>query len=276
MTARLKSNDIVSGLRRLGIGAGMKLIVHSSMKSFGRLVDGGPETVIRALMEALTDRGTLMMPSFNHYVPFEPQGPGYYDPRNTPTTNGIIPDTFWRMAHVYRSLNPSHAFAAWGKDAEAYVRYHHRTLTFGVNSPLEKLYADGGHCLFIGVRGGANSFQHVVETLSGADCLGKRTEQYSLKLPDGRRVLGRTWSWRRESCPCQDQWVDELSGQEQRTPVAASTLRLYSLQQGFPIIAKYMRCQGCCVRPRENEWTIPTDWDDAASRLQSDSLAHTY
>ena len=54
--------DIVSGLRRLDIRAGMGLIVHSSLKSFGH-VEGGAETVIAALMEVLTLDGTLLMPS---------------------------------------------------------------------------------------------------------------------------------------------------------------------------------------------------------------------
>ena len=251
-------------------------MVHSSMKSFGMHVDGGATTVIEALMELLTEQGTLMMPSFNHCAPFEDGGAGYYDPLTTPTANGLTPQTFWQMPNVYRSLNPTHAIAAWGRNAEEYVRHHHRTLTFGPDSPLARLYRDGGYCLFIGVLRGANSFQHVVEMMSDAPCLGRRTEQYPVRLPDGRTVLGRTWSWRSGKCPCQGDWGDELARHEVRTTVGTSTFRLYPLQQGFNAIAKYLRCDECAVRPRRCEYTVETDWDDERSELKPDSAALTY
>ena len=53
----------------LGICAGMKVMVHSSLKSFG-YVEGGADTVIDVLMELVTEEGTLMFPSFNHEAPY--------------------------------------------------------------------------------------------------------------------------------------------------------------------------------------------------------------
>ena len=276
MCSHVCRNDIITSLRRLGIGAGTKLMVHSSMKSFGVHVDGGATAVIEALMAVLTDQGTLMMPSFNHYTPFGGGGPGHYDPLSTPTTDGLIPQTFWQMRRVCRSLNPTHAIAVWGRHAERYVRHHHRTLTFGSGSPLSKLYRDGGLCLFIGVLRGANSFQHVVETMSNAPCLGRRTEQYPVRLPDGRIVPGRTWSWRSDACPCQGAWADELARHEIRTTVGASVFRLYSLQHGFGVIAGHLRCDGCPVRPRRNEYTVASDWDDGRGELRPSSAALAY
>ena len=273
----LHKEDIAAGLRRLGVRAGAKLMVHSSMKSFGATVLGGPSTVIEALMEVLTEQGTLMMPSFNHGAAFEPGGPGHYDPLVTATTNGIIPQTFWRMPGVYRSIHPTHAFAAWGRNAKQYVELHHRTLTFGPDSPLGRLYRDGGHCLFIGVSHGANSFQHVVEMMGGAPCLGKRTVQHPVRLPDGRTVLGRTWGWRGNApCPYQGDWVDELATHEIHTTVGQSTLTLYPLHEGFEVIAKYLHCDTCPVRPQQNADTVETDWDGERHELKPDSIAHTY
>ena len=111
---------IVAGLRRLGLSAGAQVMVHSSLKSFGTVI-GGAEAVIRAIMEVLTPVGTLMMPSFNHGRAFELDGPGIFDPLTTPTSNGAIPQTFWQMEGVCRSLNPTHSFAAWGKHARTYT-----------------------------------------------------------------------------------------------------------------------------------------------------------
>jgi len=61
---------IVDGLRELGITPGMRVMVHSSLKSFGP-VEGGAQIVVDALMEVITPQGTLMMPSFNHGAPFK-------------------------------------------------------------------------------------------------------------------------------------------------------------------------------------------------------------
>ena len=67
----LTQTDIPDGLRRIGIEPGMKLMVHSSLSSLGH-VEGGAETVIGALMEAVTEDGILLLPSFNHCAPFRP------------------------------------------------------------------------------------------------------------------------------------------------------------------------------------------------------------
>ena len=193
---------IVVGLRRLGLAAGDGVMVHSSLRSFGR-VAGGAETVIDALMEVITPAGTLMLPSFNHGSAFAEGGAGYFDPRATPTTNGAIPEAFWRRPGVCRSLHPTHAFAAWGRHARRYTAGHHRTLTCGPESPLGLLWRDGGWGLLLGVGYGVNTFHHVVETTTGAPCLGRRTTRLPMRI-GGRSVEGRTWSWRDGGCPITD------------------------------------------------------------------------
>ncbi|GAH16154.1 unnamed protein product, partial [marine sediment metagenome] len=189
--SHVSRHDIIAGLRELGISAGDGLMVHSSLSSFG-YVEGGAQTVIEALQEALTPDGTLLLPSFNHGAAFREGGAGYFDPTETPTTNGAIPDLFWRLPDVRRSLNPSHAFAAWGREARRYTEFHHRTLTLGPESPLGLLLADDGSCLLMGVGYAPNTFHHVVEMSTGAPCLGLRTTAHPVVLPDGRRVEGRT------------------------------------------------------------------------------------
>ena len=53
---------LVDDLRRAGVNEGDTLIFHSSMTSIGWIV-GGPVTVISALMEAVSKKGTLVMPT---------------------------------------------------------------------------------------------------------------------------------------------------------------------------------------------------------------------
>lgn len=289
MIPNLTKSDLIHSFRALGLYRGMGLAVHSSLKSIGR-VEGGPLAVIEALMEILTPDGTLVFPTFNHGVPFEPGGPGYFDPRQTPTINGLIPDTFWRLPGVSRSLDPTHPFAAWGRHSQRYTAYHHRTLTMGPESPLGLLLKDDGWCLLIGTGYHANTFHHVVEMSPpiSAPCLGQRSEAYPVHLPDGRQVLGRTWGWRASNCPFTDDMrypaVMEQLGLHNSIQIGLSQVILYRLADGYQVISKILKngldgipgCDGCPVRPRQCQFTVPSDWNSAANCLQSDSVAWTY
>jgi aminoglycoside 3-N-acetyltransferase len=277
--------EILAGLRELGLKPGVGLMVHSSLKSLGQ-VEGGAPAVIAALMECLTPAGTLLMPTFNHGAPFEANGPGYFQPEETPTLNGLIPDTFWRMPGVYRSLNPTHPFAAWGKHARRYTQFHHRTLTMGPHSPLGLLHADDGFCLLLGVDYAVNTFHHVVEMSVGVPCLGLRTEAYPVHLPDGRRVLGRTWGWREKLCPLTDEnrYHDLMGGLQKEIWVGPSRLILFRLRDCFAVVAGVLRqgragfppCEHCPIRPRLVPATVESDWDGQSQSLLPTSEAWSY
>ena len=60
----LTFEQLLEGFRHLGVEQDDPLLVHSSYKSFGE-VEGGPQTVVRALEGALGPQGTLIMPTFN-------------------------------------------------------------------------------------------------------------------------------------------------------------------------------------------------------------------
>jgi aminoglycoside 3-N-acetyltransferase len=275
--------QLADGLQKLGLQAGSRVMVHSSLKSFGH-VEGGAEAAIGALMDVLTDEGLLLMPSFNHFAPFRPNGPGYYDPRETPTTNGLIPETFRTMPGVWRSLNPTHPYAAWGTDARRYTEGHHLTLTMGPDSPLGLLGREGGYCLFLGTDYRANTYKHVVEMTTGAPCLGRRTVELPVRLPDGREGRLRTWSYRAGRCPITDpndtvEAEMEGRGLHRRATVGESTATLYRLADFFALVAEMLRegydghppCTRCPVRPGESDYDAPSDWDEATSQLKPDS-----
>ena len=287
MDTPLYYEDIATGLRDLGVHPGMRLMAHSSLRSFGHVQDGA-QTVVAALMDVVTADGTLLLPSFNHGAPFEDDGPGYIDPLTTPTMNGAIPDYFWRMPGIQRSLDPTHPFAAWGRHAQRYVQHHHRTLTMGAQSPLGLLQADGGYCLLLGVDYHSNTFHHVVEMTTGSPCLGRRTESYPVQLPDGRRVMGRTWGWRNGVCPFTDRnrygAVMRQRGLDRQAMIGSCRATLFNLQDCFTEVAEMLRegyegippCSGCPVRPRSVAQTVDTDWDDARQTLLPDSVGWMY
>lgn len=283
----MTTDDLVRDLRALGVSPGMGVIVHPSLKSLGE-VEGGPDAVIAALQEVLTPAGTLLMPSFNHGFIYEEGEDVAYDPRTTPTVNGAIPDRFWRMDGVLRSLHPTHPFAAWGRHAARYVEGHHRTLALGPDSPVGRLRRDGGFALFLGVDYRANTFHHAVETALGAPCLGNRTEEHPMRLPDGRTVRARTWSYRERPCPIDDGngYAAEMraSGAERRGPAGCAEAILLPLEAAERVIAGLLRsgkgsappCSRCPIRPRRNAWTVESDWDPAAQRPLPSSQAWSY
>lgn len=295
----ITENDLIEGFFALGLKPGMGVMVHSSLKSFGHVL-GGANTVIQALMKVLTPEGNLLMPSFNHGLPFQedswgersPKGgfepKGYFSPLETPTVNGIIPDIFWRMPGVCRSLDPTHSFAAWGKNAEHYVADHHRTLTMGPKSPLGLLHEDGGYGLLLGVGYEANTFHHVVEMSTGAQCLGKRNEVYPVRLASGRVINARTWGWRGGTCPFTDEGrygdIMAQNGFESVKVIGSSRVTFFSLADCFSVVASmllkgfagYPPCVGCPIRPRQVSQTVESDWDDLRNCLLPSSEAWDY
>ena len=105
-------NDLTQDLRRLHIEAGDILFVHSSFKSLGP-VEGGAESVIKALEAAIGSEGLLLMPSFN-LVDWDLRAETW-DNATTPSTVGWITERFRQLPGVYRSDHYSHSVAARGK-----------------------------------------------------------------------------------------------------------------------------------------------------------------
>ena len=250
-------------LAGLGVCGGMNVIVHSSLKSFG-YVEGGADTVIDVLMELVTEEGTLLFPSFNHGAPYS--AGDIYDVTCTPTTNGKIPDTFWRRPGVSRSINPTHAFAAWGKNQERYTKDHQKTSAMGPDSPLGRLMEDGGYCLLLGTGYRSNTFHHQVECCEGVPCLRLRGEKYPVRLADGTEMMAHTWSWRNGRCPINDAagYAPLMAQVDRSARIGDATVNLYKLSEGYEVIARCLKegwngnppCSECSIRPRVNQWTV--------------------
>jgi aminoglycoside N3'-acetyltransferase len=269
---------IVLGLRRLGVEEGMKLMVHASLSSLG-YVRGGAMTVIDALKDAVGQNGTLMMPSFNHGELFEPGGPGFFDPDSSPTTNGAIPDAFWRQRDVIRSLHPTHSFACWGRGASDYTRGHHRTLTLGPDSPLGRLSADGGFGLLLGVDFHVNTAHHVAEYKNRAPCIGRRTRRLAVRLPGGQIVPARSWTWRARPCPITDEArygpAMRASDLVREGLIGSCTALLFELARCIELVQDLLQsgmngfppCHACPIGPDPEQQQVPSDWDDAVQGL---------
>lgn len=138
-------DDILHGLRTLGLESGDTVLVHSSLKSFGR-VEGGAETVIAALLEAVGPRGCVAMPTLTLG---KATNPVVFDVRNSPSTSGLITETFRLRSDARRSRHPVNSAAAVGWAGDELTRYHTDT-PCGLTSPYGQVYLCGGWCLFLG------------------------------------------------------------------------------------------------------------------------------
>jgi aminoglycoside N3'-acetyltransferase len=148
------------------------------------------------------------------------------------------------------------------------------------------LLSDDGYGLLLGVGYSSNTFHHAVEMITHAPCLGLRTEAYPVTLPDGRRVMGRTWGWRAGSCPFTDgnRYADEMVDRQRVVTIGACRAVLYRLRDGYDVIARILAngkdgfppCSGCDIRPRRVPETVASDWDVERACLLPDSEALTY
>ena len=153
--------DMCTKLRSLGLGRGDRLLVHSSFRSLGP-VDGGPDALLDALLETVGAEGTVAVPTFNYEIPTP-----WYDPLQTPSRTGVLPEVLRSRPGARRSLHPTHSIAAIGACAEAYTAGHLDGGACTVGSPVDRIAQAGGYVMLLGVSHTSNTTIHVGEAHAG-------------------------------------------------------------------------------------------------------------
>jgi aminoglycoside 3-N-acetyltransferase len=151
---------------KAGIVEGDHLLVHSSLSKIG-YVQGGPHTVIQALLNVLGPQGDLLMPSFpaagrnKDYLDQQP----VFDVRITPSAMGSITETFRKMPGVKRSLHPTDPVLAYGPLTDYFTTGHLGQLTpYNEHSPFRRLAEKKGKILMLGTTlNGAGTSLHTLE-----------------------------------------------------------------------------------------------------------------
>lgn len=158
--SRITKDRLLNDIRKMGIESGELVLLHSSLKSIGR-VDGGPEAVIGAFIEAIGESGTLVVPTcISSFDGIKPN----YDIEKTPSEAGLISETLRKMPGAMRSGDRVHSAAAIGPLAEEIVKSgkdHHRGVhnpftpwgkgSVGFESPWDRLRANNATLVMIGV-----------------------------------------------------------------------------------------------------------------------------
>lgn len=156
----------------------MTVLVHSSLSSLG-WVSGSEVAVIQALIDVVTEKGTIIMPTHTNISnPDDWQNPPVpnswintiketmpaYDPKITPTRGmGRISEAFRKFPNVIRSSHPQCSFAAWGKNKDEIIKKHSLDYSLGENSPLARIYDLDGYVLLLGVEYDRNTSYHLSE-----------------------------------------------------------------------------------------------------------------
>ncbi|MFH1824547.1 MAG: AAC(3) family N-acetyltransferase [Candidatus Firestonebacteria bacterium] len=155
---RIKKQEIIKDLKKMGIKKRDVLFVHSSFKSIG-VVEGGAETVVEALVECVGKEGIVIVPTLS----FSFLG-GYYafNPKKTPSRVGEITNALLRRKDVFRSEHPTHSISAVGKGAGELVTGH-KGSTFAKESPYGKYVKLNAKVIFIGTGLGCNTTLHAIE-----------------------------------------------------------------------------------------------------------------
>lgn len=181
----LDQAKILVALEAVGVKPGMAVCVHSALSRLGH-IDGGPDTLINALMEAVGPDGALLMPSFStagSMVDWLDEG-NVFDVRNTPSRVGLLTEVFRRREGVTRSLHPTSSLAGWGARAETFLLGHENSETpYGPETPYGLLAADDdGYILMMETY--IHSLLHHIQ---------ERVEFPNMYLPDERSATIIDW-----------------------------------------------------------------------------------
>jgi aminoglycoside 3-N-acetyltransferase len=155
--------SLASDLVAMGVRPGMILMVHSSLSRVG-WTEGGPVSVIQALLQVLGPSGTLVMPAESPQLG-NPATPAVFDPLTTPTTMGAIPEAFRSYPGTRRSSHPLVSVCANGPRAAEITAQHALEFCEGRGTPFEKLYELDAWTLLLGVGFNRCTSLHYAESL---------------------------------------------------------------------------------------------------------------
>ena len=150
------------GLQSVGLRLGQVVLVHSAMRTLGR-VEGGVDRIVEALRSTLGPRGTLVAPTFTfkHEIETDP----LIDPAADPSEMGIISEAVRRSPDAWRSVAFRHSFAAIGRRARVITEVDPRLSPFDLRSSFGVMLALDAQVLLLGVTYSSSTSHHFCEWL---------------------------------------------------------------------------------------------------------------
>lgn len=195
-------------LVRLGVRPGGVTMVHCRMSAIGHVV-GGAETVVRALLDALSPKGTLMaytgwqdgppddLDSLDDetrriYLEEHPA----YDPHVALSSrdHGRVPEVLRTWPGTRHSWHPEAGVAALGPLAETITSEHPYDDAYGTGTPYARLVELDGQVALLGAPLDTVTLVHHAEAV--AEVPDKRRVSYGMPVIEGipGQRLWRTFS----------------------------------------------------------------------------------
>ncbi len=148
----VSQTDLAYQLTKMGIQPGDVLLVHTSLSKMG-YIEGGPESVVHAFLNAVGENGHVLMPTSPNaglqldYV----KKLGCFDIRYSPSKLGAVSETFRQLPKARRSASVTEPVSCVGPDAEWFTKDHIDQQTpYNEHSPFYKVAARKGKILYVG------------------------------------------------------------------------------------------------------------------------------
>lgn len=186
----ITENDLTDALIKLGVNKGETILVHSALSELG-YIEGGADSVICALRNAVGQDGTILAPAFTtpyiyfdgrinksiKYRPYDTRPNGNL--RDKGIYTGTLPRTMLKETDSARSNHSTHEWVAIGANAKEYTSGHgFLDAPTGETSPLHKALNADGSVVFLGCGINSNTFIHYIETIAKAPYLQNAVISY--------------------------------------------------------------------------------------------------
>ena len=166
MEEGMNYKEIAEGLRSLGLKEGSIVMLHSSFLSLGK-VNNGPGEVIKAFLDVIGKKGTLLVPAFGQL--------------------GVLVEEVKHLPGTIISSCPVGTVAAYGPAAKVLCQDHWKAETaHGKDTPYTRLAERGGFICLLGVDQDRNTSLHSIEALLELPYL--ETISRTFKNPAGKEV----------------------------------------------------------------------------------------
>lgn len=200
MEKLVTKTDLIADFKKIGIGPGASLMLHSSCKKVGQIV-GGPEMIIEGLLEVLGPKGTLMMyvswDQSPYYILDWPQEkqelyrqhlPAFQPGKSRAMVSWSVLTEILRIhPQAQQSRHPEASVVAVGAQSQYLTEDHPYQYGYGKGSPFEKLCQLEGQVLMLGAPLESMTLIHYAEHI--AECDHKKVARYQLPvLEEGKKV----------------------------------------------------------------------------------------
>lgn len=149
MTNLHTKEKLLHDLKKIGVEKGDLLHLKISMRAIGR-IEGGANTLLNALLEAVGESGTIISDAFVKAfpIPMSETNKEKISDDETPSYAGVFANEMIKHPKNIRSKHPIHKFAAIGKQAEEFCNNH--TEKSGAYDLLEEMAKQDAKNLTIG------------------------------------------------------------------------------------------------------------------------------